>query len=87
MARLTIHLAGDALWFRCLFGWLGPPHVKLVKKTQTETIRRLYEQHHVIQDMLIPMGALGDAINTFHDEVLRKPTIIINTRIEIEQVW
>eukprot|EP00573_Skeletonema_grethae_P007986 CAMPEP_0201702138 /NCGR_PEP_ID=MMETSP0578-20130828/35364_1 /ASSEMBLY_ACC=CAM_ASM_000663 /TAXON_ID=267565 /ORGANISM="Skeletonema grethea, Strain CCMP 1804" /LENGTH=542 /DNA_ID=CAMNT_0048189613 /DNA_START=147 /DNA_END=1775 /DNA_ORIENTATION=+ len=60
---------GDALWFRCLFGWLGPPHVKLLKKTQTETIRRLYEQHHVIQDMLIPMGALGDAINVFHDEV------------------
>mmetsp|Transcript_26746 Transcript_26746/g.44183 ORF Transcript_26746/g.44183 Transcript_26746/m.44183 type:complete len:546 (-) Transcript_26746:114-1751(-) len=60
---------GDALWFRCLFGWLGPPHVKLLKKTQTETIRRLYEEHHVIQDMLIPMGALKDAINTFHDEI------------------
>jgi delta24-sterol reductase len=60
---------GNALWFRCLFGWLGPPHVKLLKKTQTETIRRLYEKHHVIQDMLIPLGALGDAINTFHDEI------------------
>ena len=60
---------GNALWFRCLFGWLGPPHVKLLKRTQTETIRRLYEQHHVIQDMLIPMGALGDAINAFHDEI------------------
>lgn len=60
---------GNALWFRCLFGWLGPPHVKLLKKTQTETIRRLYEKHHVIQDMLIPIGALGDAINTFHDEI------------------
>jgi len=61
--------SGNALWFRCLLGWLGPPHVKLLKKTQTETIRRLYEQHHVIQDMLIPMGALADAINTFHDEI------------------
>ncbi|MEQ2182976.1 Delta(24)-sterol reductase, partial [Goodea atripinnis] len=39
--------------FRWLFGWMVPPKISLLKLTQGETIRRLYEQHHVVQDMLV----------------------------------
>ena len=44
--------------FRYLFGWLVPPKVSLLKLTQGKTLKRLYEEHHMIQDMLVPIGEL-----------------------------
>ncbi len=35
--------------FRYLFGWLVPPKVSLLKLTQGKTLKRLYEEHHMIQ--------------------------------------
>lgn len=55
--------------FRWLFGWMVPPKISLLKLTQGETIRRLYEQHHVVQDMLIPMKHLQAAITRFHQDI------------------
>ncbi|XP_054645912.1 delta(24)-sterol reductase isoform X2 [Dunckerocampus dactyliophorus] len=55
--------------FRCLFGWMVPPKISLLKLTQGETIRRLYEQHHVVQDMLVPMRHLCSAIMRFHQDI------------------
>ncbi|XP_019752424.1 delta(24)-sterol reductase [Hippocampus comes] len=55
--------------FRWLFGWMVPPKISLLKLTQGETIRRLYEQHHVVQDMLVPMKHLEAAITRFHQDV------------------
>ncbi|MEQ2219537.1 Delta(24)-sterol reductase, partial [Xenoophorus captivus] len=55
--------------FRWLFGWMVPPKISLLKLTQGETIRRLYEQHHVVQDMLVPMKHLQAAITRFHQEI------------------
>uniref|UniRef100_A0AAX7TVT1 Delta(24)-sterol reductase n=1 Tax=Astatotilapia calliptera TaxID=8154 RepID=A0AAX7TVT1_ASTCA len=55
--------------FRWLFGWMVPPKISLLKLTQGETIRRLYEQHHVLQDMLVPMKHLQDAITRFHKDI------------------
>lgn len=55
--------------FRWLFGWMVPPKISLLKLTQGETIRRLYEQHHVVQDMLVPMKHLQDAITRFHKDI------------------
>ncbi|KPP77311.1 delta(24)-sterol reductase-like [Scleropages formosus] len=55
--------------FRYLFGWMVPPKISLLKLTQGETIRRLYEQHHVIQDMLVPMKYLETAISRFHNDI------------------
>lgn len=55
--------------FRYLFGWMVPPKISLLKLTQGETIRKLYEQHHVVQDMLVPMKCLQKAINAFHKEI------------------
>ncbi|XP_006005558.1 delta(24)-sterol reductase [Latimeria chalumnae] len=55
--------------FRYLFGWLVPPKISLLKLTQGETIRKLYEQHHVVQDMLVPMKYIENSINLFHTEI------------------
>lgn len=55
--------------FRWLFGWMVPPKISLLKLTQGETIRKLYEQHHVVQDMLVPMKSLHAAITRFHQDI------------------
>ncbi|KAG8003430.1 Delta(24)-sterol reductase [Nibea albiflora] len=55
--------------FRWIFGWMVPPKISLLKLTQGETIRKLYEQHHVVQDMLIPMKHMQDAITRFHQDI------------------
>ncbi|XP_061594078.1 delta(24)-sterol reductase [Cololabis saira] len=60
---------GNNLLFRWLFGWMVPPKISLLKLTQGETIRRLYEQNHVVQDMLIPMKHLKPAITHFHQDI------------------
>ncbi|KAJ6655064.1 hypothetical protein lerEdw1_005968 [Lerista edwardsae] len=55
--------------FRYLFGWMVPPKISLLKLTQGEAIRKLYEQHHVVQDMMIPMKSLAKCITTFHSDI------------------
>ncbi|KAJ7986548.1 hypothetical protein DPEC_G00341000 [Dallia pectoralis] len=55
--------------FRWLFGWMVPPKISLLKLTQGETIRQLYEQHHVVQDMLVPMKHINTAITRFHQDI------------------
>ena len=45
-----------------------PPKISLLKLTQGETIKRMYEEHQMIQDMLVPMRHLGDALSCFHKE-------------------
>lgn len=46
-----------------------PPKISLLKLTQGETLRKLYEQHHVVQDMLVPMKCLPQALHTFHNDI------------------
>lgn len=46
-----------------------PPKISLLKLTQGETLRKLYEQHHVVQDMLVPMKCLSQALHTFHNDI------------------
>ncbi|XP_068599860.1 delta(24)-sterol reductase [Brachionichthys hirsutus] len=60
---------GNNPLFRWLLGWMVPPKISLLKLTQGETIRRLYEQHHVVQDMLVPMRHLQPAIKSFHQHI------------------
>ena len=55
--------------FRYLFGWMVPPKVSLLKLTQGQTIKELYENNHFIQDMLVPMKSLKDALLCFEKEV------------------
>lgn len=43
-----------------------PPKVSLLKLTQTEAIKKLYENNHVIQDMLVPISTLKESVLLFH---------------------
>ncbi|CAL4886139.1 unnamed protein product [Urochloa decumbens] len=60
---------GDQFWFRFLLGWLMPPKVSLLKLTQGEAIRNYYHDSHVIQDMLVPLYKVGDALEFVHQEM------------------
>jgi hypothetical protein len=60
---------GDQLWFRLLLGWLMPPKVSLLKITQGEAIRNYYHDRHVIQDMLVPLHKVGEAMEFVHREM------------------
>jgi len=51
-----------------LLGWIVPPKVSLLKLTQTDAIKKLYESSHVIQDMLVPIKALRNSIDIFHNQ-------------------
>lgn len=49
---------GNNVVFRYLLGWLIPPKVSLLKLTQGETIKKLYEENHMIQVRLITRAPL-----------------------------
>jgi len=59
---------GNHPLFRYLLGWMVPPKVSLLKLTQPEVIKKLYESNHMIQDMLVPMKTLKDSLRLFHAE-------------------
>ena len=46
---------GNEAWFRYLLGWTMPPKPSLLKITETQSTKRLYELYHVVQDMLVPL--------------------------------
>jgi len=59
---------GNHPLFRYLLGWAFPPKICLLKATQTDALRKLYDQHHLVQDMLVPISSLDDALNVFKQE-------------------
>ncbi|KAJ8424875.1 hypothetical protein Cgig2_013599 [Carnegiea gigantea] len=54
---------------RFLLGWMMPPNISLLKATQGEAIRNYYHENHVIQDMLVPLYKVGDALEWVHREM------------------
>ncbi|KAL5721426.1 Delta(24)-sterol reductase [Ranunculus cassubicifolius] len=66
---------GDQWWFRWTMGWLMPPKVSLLKATQGEAIRNYYHEMHVIQDMLVPLYKVGDALE------------FVDREMEIYPIW
>ncbi|CAL4063547.1 unnamed protein product, partial [Meganyctiphanes norvegica] len=60
---------GNNVVFRYLLGWMVPPKVSLLKLTQGETVKKLYENNHVIQDMLVPVANMKEALEMFEKEV------------------
>ncbi|KAF5749890.1 putative Cell elongation protein diminuto [Tripterygium wilfordii] len=72
---------GDQWWFRFLLGWLMPPKVSLLKATQGEAIRNYYHEMHVIQDMLVPLYKVGDALEWVHREMEVYPIWICPHRL------
>ncbi|KAG0461909.1 hypothetical protein HPP92_020385 [Vanilla planifolia] len=59
----------DQWWFRWLLGWIMPPKVSLLKATQGEAIRNYYHDRHVIQDLLVPLYKVADALEYVHHEM------------------
>ena len=39
-----------------------PPKIALLKLTTTNTVLKMYETKHVVQDMLVPLSNLGDSL-------------------------
>ena len=59
--------------FRFLLGWAVPPKVSFLKLTQTETLQKMYEEQHVIQDMLVPISEMDKSLDTFENEYCLYP--------------
>ncbi|KAL5021082.1 hypothetical protein ScPMuIL_000237 [Solemya velum] len=64
---------GNHPLFRYLFGWSVPPKISLLKITQGETVKILYEKYQIIQDMLVPLDKLSESLGVFHDELKMYP--------------
>ncbi|XP_069693049.1 delta(24)-sterol reductase-like [Periplaneta americana] len=60
---------GNNILFRYLLGWMMPPKVSLLKVTETKAITNLYENNHIIQDLLVPVKSLKESIMNFHNAV------------------
>jgi len=60
---------GNNWLFRLVLGWLMPPKISFLKLTQSDAVKRLYENNHIIQDMLVPISSLRESINLFDKEV------------------
>jgi delta24-sterol reductase len=46
-----------------------PPKISLLRATQGEAIRNYYHDNHVIQDMLVPLYKVGEALQFVHREM------------------
>lgn len=60
---------GNNFIFRWLCGWTMPPKISLLKLTTPGPIRNIYNRHHVIQDMLVPLTNVQEAVEVFDREV------------------
>ncbi|MCF7971735.1 MAG: FAD-binding protein [Methylococcaceae bacterium] len=72
---------GNSPWFRYLLGWMSPPEVSLLKLTDTETLHKLYDAHHMDQDFLLPLSNLDKSLTYFDKEVDFYPLWLCPMRI------
>jgi len=72
---------GNNVWYRYLLGWMLPPKVSLLKLAQTQSLKELYDRHHVVQDMLVPLPVLTDALNIFKEQFDIYPLWVCPMRI------
>ncbi|PWA89461.1 delta(24)-sterol reductase [Artemisia annua] len=67
-AKLLLPFA-DQWWFRFLLGWMMPPKIHILKATQVESIQNYYHDMHVLQDLLVPLYKVSDALEWAHHEM------------------
>ncbi|KAE9525143.1 hypothetical protein AGLY_014557 [Aphis glycines] len=60
---------GNHPLFRYLLGWIMPAKVALLKLTQTDTIKQLYDKHHFIDDFILPISNLKESVEKFHEHL------------------
>lgn len=60
---------GNNVLFRWFLGWMCPPKISLLKITTPPALRKMYDRSHVLQDMLVPLDTLTDAVELFDKEL------------------
>jgi hypothetical protein len=61
---------GNFPLLRLLIGWVYPLNFQLMKLLSNEYMWDLvYTERHVLQDFMIPMSRLEDAVKLSHEEV------------------
>jgi len=67
--------------YRCLWGWLGPPEVSLLKLFQGPVIRKASVYAHVVQESIMPMRRLPEGIRNFDKWFGAYPLLVFPVRI------
>ena len=67
--------------YRWLFGWLGAPKISFLKLTTTRAIRLEAVYQRVVQDFILPMSGLEDALARADDLFEVYPLLIFPIRI------
>nr|GEU43012.1 delta(24)-sterol reductase [Tanacetum cinerariifolium] len=71
----------DQWWFRFLLGWMMPPKIPILKATQFESIQNYYHDMHVLQDLLVPLHKVSDALEWAHREMEVYPIWVCPQRL------
>ncbi|ORX89423.1 FAD-binding domain-containing protein, partial [Basidiobolus meristosporus CBS 931.73] len=67
--------------YRYFLGWLGAPKVSFVKLTYTEKIRKEIAFKHVVQDVMVPLSELKNAIDLFDEIFAIYPLLFYTVRV------
>lgn len=71
---------GNHPLFRWTLGWAMPPKISFLKLTQTRVLKELYNKYHVIQDLIVPIKHVKNALSFFEDAV-KVSTVFYTTTI------
>ncbi|OAA73049.1 24-dehydrocholesterol reductase [Akanthomyces lecanii RCEF 1005] len=68
-------------WYKYVFGWMGPPRIAYLKLSSAPAIREASVFKHVVQDIVVPLSHLKDAIEIYHDAFEVYPLLFYPVRI------
>ncbi|RKP23159.1 24-dehydrocholesterol reductase [Syncephalis pseudoplumigaleata] len=71
----------NAWWYRWVFGWLGAPKIAFIKLTSTPAVREASVYSHVVQDLVVPLTELKNAVNLYDDAFDVYPLLFYPVRI------
>ncbi len=58
---------GNHPLYRYLFGWMGAPRVRYIKRFRSSKLREWEIYHHVVQESLVSIEHIEESIDKFHD--------------------
>lgn len=67
--------------YRFLWGWMGAPEVSLLKKFQGPVIRKNSIYAHVVQESIVPIRHIGDAVRGFEGWFDLYPLLLFPLRV------
>ncbi|MCA9520545.1 MAG: hypothetical protein KC609_06215, partial [Myxococcales bacterium] len=77
----TIIPYGNHPLFRWLLGWMMPPRISFIKFATTPAIREMTVMQQVFQDNIIPLNAMGQAIDLAEELFDTYPLLIYPSRL------